>query len=284
MRHIPFRGLCRALTQRTLVQPPSVWGKLPAYGDFIHHNVGASAQDAWHDWVRTYWHRRPPSRQSASAARAGSFKGWIEVSQRPARADLSSVPVAFVLPPGYLPKIGDVFVQGVMVPSEDKVGRSCPLVIYQTVHRSWMQRTWACPVVGVSDRSIGRGHEQGRHVLYWWARLAGRLQHSEAAFDALVKAVDQVWTLHEPGWSEWLGRVPMPAEQEALASLMAQFGRLGGQDAADPLRGVYHLPWADWPERTLRAVNPLPAFWLQDRDGGYVNASDNVLQLWGVRA
>ena len=118
--------------------------------------------------------------------------------------------------------------------------------------------------------------------LQYGLQMAARF--AEAAFDALVQAVDQVWALHEPGWSEWLGRAPMPAEQEALTILMAQFGRLGGQDAADPLRGVYHLPWADWPERTLRAVNPHPAFWLQDCDGGYVNASDNVLQLWGVRA
>lgn len=284
MRHIPLKALCRALTQRTLVQPPSVWGKLPAYGDFVHHNVSASAQDAWHDWVQTYWHRRPVHRNNGAAKSTVSSSGWMEVSQMPVRADLSRVPVAFVLPPGHLPQMGDAFVQGVMVPSEDKVARPCPLIIYQTVQRSWMQRTWAPPLTAASDTGAWQGHVQGRHVLYWWARLAARLQHPTGLFPAVVDAVEQVWALHEPGWAEWLGRAPMPAAQEALVSLVQQFGASGGQDAADTLRGVYHLPWADWPERTLRSEKPHAAFWLQDGDGGYVNASDNVLQLWGVRS
>lgn len=283
MRHIPLRGLCRALTQRSLVQAPSVWGKLPAYGDFVHHNVSASAQEAWHDWVVTYWHKRPVSRTSVSA-KSTSSQGWVHVSQMPERADLTRVPVAFVFPPGQWPQMGDAYVQGVMVASEDKVGRPCPLIIYQTVHRSWMHRTWDSPWNHGHANLPRDDRDAGRHVLFWWARLAARAQQNTGLLPSLVEAVEQVWSLHEPGWRDWLGGRPAPVSQASLAALIDKFTALGGQDAAKPLRGVYHLPWADWPERTLRTNSPMAAFWVQDSDGGYVNASDNMLQLWGVRS
>lgn len=284
MRHIPFKGLCRTLTQRTLAQPPSVWGKLPAYGDYVHHNVSLSAQEAWHEWVQSYWHRRPVSR-SAVAARGGTgADGWMHVTQAPARPDLSDVPVAFVLPPGHLPHMDDVFVQGVMVPSEDKVGRACPLIIYQTVHRLWMQRTWASPWGPARHAPVHQDRSQGRHLLYWWARLAAHARQHPGLFPALVTAVEQVWLLHEPGWRNLVGAQARPASSAALEVLVQQFGASAGQDAAGALRGVSHLPWADWPERTLRVTEPLAAFWMQDAEGGYVQASDKLLQLWGVRA
>lgn len=284
MRHIPLKGLCQTLTHRTLAQPPSVWGKLPAYGDFVHHNVSLSAQEAWHEWVQTYWHRRPV-RGSAGATRGrAGADGWMHVTQAPARADLSDVPVAFVLPPGHLPNMGDVFVQGVMVPSEDKVGRACPLIIYQTVHRPWMQRTWSSALENERHAPARHDRSHGRHLLYWWARLAAHARHHPGLFAALVEAVEQVWFLHEPGWRDLLGGRARPASSAALEVLIQRFGERAGQDAAAALRGVSHLPWADWPERTLRVSVPFAAFWMQDAQGGYVQASDKLLQLWGVRS
>lgn len=284
MRHIPFKGLYRTLTQRTLARPPSVWGKLPAYGDYVHHNVSLSAQEAWHEWVQAYWHRRPITRSAGSARGGAGADGWMHVTQAPAKADLSDVPVAFVLPPGHLPHMGDVFVQGVMVPSEDKVGRACPLIIYQTVHRLWMQRTWSSPWGPDPHAPVRQDRSHGRHLLYWWARLAAHARQHPGLFPALVTAVEQVWLLHEPGWRDLLGAQERPASSAALEVLVQQFGASAGQDAAGALRGVSHLPWADWPERTLRVIEPLAAFWMQDAEGGYVQASDKLLQLWGVRA
>lgn len=282
MRAIAMRSLCRTFTQRTLARPPSIWGKLPAYGDFVHHNADLAARQAWHEWVQTVWHRRPEAAPRSRSTRAPATP-WIEVSYTPQRADLSRVPVAFVLPPGHMSFAPGAYVQGIFIPSQDKVGRPCPLVIYQCVQHRWMERIWTSPWVQEAGPGARRAQEHGRHLLFWWSRVAAAAQQHQDPFDKLVERVDSVWQHHEPGWNELLGSDPAPVSQEALAHVVSRFAGPDSSDASPPLRGVYHLPWSDWPQRTLREHEPQPAFWMQDDDGGYVHASNSLLQLWGVR-
>lgn len=280
MRAIAMRSLCRTFSQRTLARPPSIWGKLPAYGDFVHYNADLAERQAWHEWVHTVWHRRPAPAHHARASRAPA-NGWLEISQAPQRTDFSRVPVAFVLPPGHMPFAPTSYVQGIFIASQDKVGRPCPLVIYQCVHHRWMRRIWTSP--WDTDPGAHTAHEQGRHLLFWWSRVTAAAQQQRDPFEKLVELVDSVWHHHEPGWNQLLGSDPVPAPQQALERLLASFADPVTSETSPPLRGVCHLPWSDWPQRTLRQHQPQPAFWMQDNEGGYVHASDSLLQLWGVR-
>lgn len=258
-----LQRLGRALTGRSLVSEPAVWGKLPAYGDFVHHRCPAAERDAWHAWVDVVWASRP---QAPRDKPLRSQAGWIELeAPRPERR-WQDMPVAFVLPPGALPFAPMHHVQGVLVPSFDKVGRSCPFIIYQQVSRAWMKRQWA------------DAHAQdGQDMLFWWSRLVLRAVQGDALPEWLAR-LDAMWACHAPGWAQWLGASPGRADSQRMQDFLAPLHK---PDPAEVLRGVYHLPWADWPARCLRERQPTAAFWTQDAQGGYVQAGESLQQLWG---
>lgn len=259
--------LGQRLTHRSLASWPAVWGKVPSQGDFVHHRATLPERQAWQDWVETIWSQRPQPMPAVRTKAQPAAADWHSLDVvRPARR-LAEVPIAFVLPPGSLAFAPSHHVQGVMVPSTDKVGRACPFIIYQSVSAAWIQRQWPADM-----------QADGKTQLFWWARLAWQAVHGDLLLRDWLEHLDALWALQAPGLAQWMGAGPNPTDRSEIAQL------LGGDRPDDPafnLRGVYHLPWADWPARALRMDQPEAAFWTQDAQGGYVQAGTNLLQLWG---
>lgn len=250
------------LTQRSLATPPSVWGKLPTQGDFVHLRASLAEQRAWHQWVQSVWSPCLGRRQQTKSP----DRNWLNLDvQRTSYPP--ELPIAFVMPAGHLPTRPNWMVQGVLMPSHDKVGRPCPLVIYQLAHPKWAARLWS------QDAAVG-----AQHLLYWWARLASVAVRAPLPWSTWAQHVDEVWAAHEPGFAQLLGgRAPPKADTESLEKLL---GPVSADDPAGNLCGVEHLPWPDWPHRTLRQTQPVAAFWTQDLRGGYVHAASSLNQLW----
>jgi type VI secretion system protein ImpM len=163
-------------------------------------------------------------------------------------------------------------VQGVLLASEDQVGRPCPLIIYQQIAPGWLRRSWS------ARASLGENN-----MLYWLSRIAARTHGADRSWDDLTRAVDSVWALHRPGWTHWMG-APLPAPSSLqLDSVLRQYCEDDGADVARGLHGVQHMPWVNWPAQILGADQPGQAFWQQDMRGGYINASDNLPSLWRTR-
>lgn len=274
-------GLSRSLSQRWLAQSPHIWGKLPSHGDYLRYRVSPAQAQGWKTWVDQIWHLRParqglPGKASPTPQQVQSPFGWMQLEAPRGQVDLSVVPVAFVLPPGTLAFSPKQHVQGVMIPSEDKIGRACPFIVYQQVSRSWLARSWA--------RDGAHGCDTpGQHLLYWWARVAARMHGTESDFAQCCQAVDAVWQRHAPGWAQLMGASPAAVAQDQIEHALGPYRLRDEADVAWGLKGVQQLPWRNWPERAWSAPVPQSAYWQQDMRGAYVNAADNLLDLWGVR-
>jgi len=260
-----WQKLGTSLTQGTLVSPPAVWGKLPGQGDYVHHRCSMAERQAWHQWVQTTW----PHRNASHTGRKNPppDAGWMHLSPQADESAQYQLPVAFVLPAGTLPFATRHCVQGVLLQSQDKVGRSCPLIIYQRVSPGWMQRLWAG-----SKPAMG-----GQDLLFWWAQLAVRAVHGDSPWNEWLELLDPVWSAHAPGLPHLLGAAPSRADATTMWSLV---GPAAISDPASHFHGVAHWPWADWPERALRPNRPTPVFWTQDDEGRYVHVNDSLSKLW----
>lgn len=238
--------LKRGLTHWSTARKPSIWGKWPSHGDYIRHNVSHEQAEFWLQWTAEHWHQRRVS---------------------------PNLPIAFILPPRSTPITGKVFVQGVMAASQDKVGRACPIVIFQEVTPRDMARIWPLEAHALSD-------QHGKHLLFWWGRMVA---HAKASgdFSKLIERVELTWQRDEPSFLEILGIAPQECGAVNWDQLVSELCDEAGDDAAK-VKGVRRLPWIDWPARMLRQFNPRPAYWMQDSRGGYVCASDDILKLWGV--
>ena len=275
-------GLSHYLSQRWLAQSPHIWGKLPSHGDYLHYRASPAQAQGWKTWIDKVWHLRPMQQtQTSGESHAPKIKpaqaGWMQLEAQSGAPDLSVVPVAFVLPPGALTFSPKQYVQGVMIPSEDKIGRACPFIVYQQVSRSWLARTWA------QDDAHQAQAPAGQHLLYWWARVTARMHGTESDFAQCCQAVDAVWQHHAPGWPQLLGGPPPALAGDQLLHALGPYRQRDETDAAWGLQGVQQLPWRNWPERAWASPAPQAAFWQQDMRGAYVNAADNLLDLWGVR-
>jgi type VI secretion system protein ImpM len=252
------------LARKSLATPPSVWGKLPSQGDFVHHRAGMVERQAWQAWVEANGAWPEPVRP---ARKEPGRTDWLSLDVARPERRLHQVPIAFVMPPGSLPFAPTQHVQGVMLPSADKVGRACPFIIYQKVSPLWLRMAW---------QNDAPSH--GMTLMYWWARLAWQAVGGDLSLADWLQRLDALWAMHEPGIGQWLGANP-PSPDEAQVRQVLGADRV--DDPAIELRGVYHLPWADWPERVLRPRQPVAAFWTQDAQGGYVQAATSLQQLWG---
>ncbi len=239
----------RGLTHLCAAHEPCVWGKWPTHGDFVRHNATHAQAEFWLKWTDEYWYRRP---------------------QTP------DIPVAFVFPPGTTEFPSRNFVHGVIAPSQDKVGRLCPLIVFQEVTPREMARMWPLEV----DRSIDGG---GRHMLYWWSRFVAAANGS-TDLSKLISDIEMVWHIYAPTFLEMLGGSLGLIDIGTLEKALANWQSASQSDDAKKLKGVRRLPWSDWPSRLLRKSGAIPAYWMQDVHGGYVCASDGVLKMWGVRA
>lgn len=258
--------LRRAINQRVGVAPPAVWGKVPTQGDFVSHRACVAEREAWQRWVEQVWPLRPQPAPAMARPRAPGQR-WMQLDAVPVVRRLHQVPVAFVMPPGRLSFAPSQFVQGVLVASTDKVGRACPLIVYQKVSPGWMRRLW---------QPCGQDH--GRTPLYGWARLAWQAVQPDTVWSDWLAQLDGLWQLQAPGLAQWWG-APITALDTGRAEQV--IGAARDDDPAHGLRGVYHLPWADWPERVLKRTDPVATFWTQDAQGGYVQAGTSLMQLWG---
>ena len=89
-----------------------LYGKLPAYGDFLTRNLVSDFVEPWDDWLQCY----------VSATREQIGEGWLEIY-------LTSPIWRFVLSTGV---IDDQNWAGVIMPSVDRVGRYFPLSIVRS--------------------------------------------------------------------------------------------------------------------------------------------------------
>lgn len=238
------------LISHRLISPPAIWGKLPGHADFVRSGVRHGEIEAWQSWL-------------AEQAVAGAVN------------DAALLPIAFVLPPRSLAFAPRRFVLGVVAPSEDRTGRRHPILIYQRAHARWVQRHCESQAV------------RSRDWLYWLALAVGRhaCLRTRGELGALEQLVHALWQLHMPTWRE-LGRAgpvvvePSEAKEGCARALLDRYaGPAPADDAAQDLSGVRHLPWADWPAR-LHGARVQSAFWQQDTNGGFVNASTRLADLW----
>ena len=241
----------QALIASRLITPPAIWGKLPAYADFVRSGMRPGESEGWQPWL----------------AQQGDGSGG---------PDATVLPAAFVLAPGTLAFAPRRFVVGVIAPSCDKVGRRHALLVYQSAHPRWVERHFA------NDADWRGGW------LFCLARAVDRHTGATRVTDvtALQRTVQALWRLHAPTWRDvWRPRSPSPehlARRDArAANLLAQLAVPAHlDDLATRLSGVRFLPWADWPQRLFKP-RPDSAFWQQDASGGFVHAASRLSGLWG---
>ncbi len=281
-------SLSKYLGQHLLASPLCIWGKLPQHGDFLKHRCNAAQAHDWQDWAARTWSLRPtvaPERRFQSQ-RTGQ-PTWVKLEPRQALADLIGVPVAFVMQPGAMPFAAKRYVQGVILDSQDQQGRACPLIIYQQVSPTWMRRSWCLDRVSQASAHVSLMQQrttQNHHLLYWLARLAARIHGADRQWAEVTQLVDAIWDLHRPTWRHLRGAVVNKVDQTQLDALLHRHCFYDGLDVAKGLRGVQHLPWANWPDRLFDAGPVSQAFWQQDVHGGYVNAGESLPALWGASA
>ena len=279
-----FNVFRQRLADRWLVQAPAIWGKLPNQADYVRHRCSAAQAQDWQRWVSQVWLRRTVKPRARIPSK--NVQKWIEVEAPKPEPDLAFVPVSFILLPGSLAFAPNHFVHGVCVASQDRVGRECPLIIYQKIRPYWLKRILAAEArntkaaFATSSSKIVRLNDTV-HLLYWFARISARIHAADLAPEAVAQLVDEVWTQFEPGWLQLFGRDPQSVYSACLQQSLEQHALAEDSlDTATGLRGVRHLPWANWPQRLWSTEQPLPAYWQQDIEGGYVNASDSLFSLW----
>lgn len=91
------------------LEPPSVYGKLPARGDFVTRGFGRPVIDAWDAWLQP----------AILASRDALAERWLDIY-------LTSPIWRFALGAG---NCGPNTLVGVLLPSVDKVGRCFPLML-----------------------------------------------------------------------------------------------------------------------------------------------------------
>jgi len=141
-----------------------LYGKMPAHGDFVRRNLPKSFVDPWDSWLA----------QGIEASRERMGAAWEDSWRR--------APVwRFCLPPG---ACGPDPVTGVLVPSEDSVGRHFPLTI----------------------ASVLPGAMAGAGDARWFDRLEYAVQAGRAGTldaDGACRGLPEPDTLAEPPEAGW---------------------------------------------------------------------------------
>ncbi|MFM0068882.1 type VI secretion system-associated protein TagF [Paraburkholderia aspalathi] len=218
---------------------PALWGKLPAFGDFVRVRVTPAQARVWELWCQ----RLP------FFARAQSEDFPVH-----------GIPWSFVFAPGCLSFSGRNHVIGVIADSCDRVGRRHPFVLSYVVSWRWLS---SYP-------------EHSQNVLFRLARVLALhtppLTDQRGGGDPLGLSLEtrlmQEFGAQRPGrWSRWIGR---PRIVEAAEGEMSISPPMLESDPAWALRGVPDVPWANWPACT--AQQGTAWFWQQDCWGRYVGA------------
>ncbi|WP_239366634.1 type VI secretion system-associated protein TagF [Snodgrassella communis] len=238
------------------ISSPAIWGKLPDRGDYVRYRIHSHEIDDWRVWLdKQTW------LQTKETPSAEDSYVWMRLTPDFGQDSpiLHPLPWSFVLSPGVLPFSGRRWVIGVMSPSADSIGRSYPLVIYQTVNQQWLQRNL--------DKPLG--------WLYWLAQLlAGYVRPTGNNKKDLAGRLDKLWAIHSPKWGGWFASAQI-SNQTACRELTGQH-----QLAKSDLRGVRYLPWANWPQLVWQSSSADGWFWQQDALGGFLDARCLGSEIW----
>ncbi len=235
----------------------SIWGKLPAFGDFIRSRTSVEQVGDWRDWFQSHpiseMGRRmlSPARRGAGMGQTGSRRHAVASASVPAHP----LPWSFVMSPGCLPFSGNRFVAGAMIDSCDKVGRQHPFVIFQVVSGRWLVNELV----------------QLRNALFWQARLVSRYMptpngqaDATSAGVPLDVRLQRLSDAVRPRLLTRLGlRQPMPPQDMSLL-----LGPEHRNDIAGALQGTSTAPWAGWPYCLTQRNSAW--FWQQDSQGRFV--------------
>jgi type VI secretion system protein ImpM len=296
---------------RSLMSAPAVWGKMPTHADFITHAMKSGHTQAWTQWLSFNAAQtkivKPTENQTSMHYVKSPKQAWLSTqdpnTQNKAQNALSNhQATSFMLQAEELAFSKNDFVVGVIFNSMDKVGRKHPFIVYTTAKKRWLKQYW----------------ERPQHIAQDWQFWLGQLikttfeqslviAHAELSAEALNKlnntlqtqlllAIQQMWQLHAPRWTQFLLLPPKhPSAQQCqeiinkLLSVSALQTHPLADDSdshhsrSDPiqpeaLKGVQHMPWADWPYRMWRASSK-NAFWQQDSQGRYIGAAEKLSQL-----
>lgn len=254
---------------------PSVWGKLPYYGDFTHIHTSPQDIDAWRLWFDRF-----PLRELAKhnafdfglRQQSRRAAGWLQIDPPDAQRNSFEQPWCFVLPAGALmpaPHVpADCLIVGTCAQSCDQIGRLHPVVIWQAVHPAWLHQLNA-----------------PRNWLYWLGRLLQMhtppLCRPADTYNGpeFSTQLEDLWGLTRRSLHQvLLGILRKPLPEQDLARFFEQTVAQG--ELAQSIRvytelGVNQLPWGVWQERYTHdqsTATPHAYFWQQASNGQYISA------------
>lgn len=230
------------------ISAPAIWGKLPDRGDYVRYRNHNNEIDDWRAWLdkQTWLHKTPTSSDKTSP-------DWLRLTPDFGQniSTLHTLPWSFVLNPGELAFSGKDWLIGVISTSSDSVGRSYPLVIYQTVSQQWLKRYI----------NVQKGW------LFWLAQLVkNHVNVSDNSKKDLAETLDQLWDIHRPKLASWF--------DSAQINQQITCQQLIGQKEQEELElsGVQSLPWANWPQLLWKPSQTAGWFWQQDQQGNFLDA------------
>lgn len=268
--------LFRCVFPLTLSEP-SLWGKLPCYGDFAQHNVHAQDMVSWQEWFQRYPITELDSHAVdlfSTTAKAPRHSGWLRLNIPERTRNAHAQPWCFVLPQGALrtaPHIpGNRVIAGVFANSCDQVGRLHPVVMWHSVHTNWREKL-----------------ESPRHWLFWLSQL---LQAHTPPYST-PQDPNKTASLRDQLMCMWreaetsLSRAPFeflrkPLPHKSLTQTIAQAStdsQRMHRTHLESANGVKQLPWTPWPssnEFNSEQLNDASYgfFWQQAPNGEYINA------------
>jgi type VI secretion system protein ImpM len=204
-----------------VITAPSIFGKLPAVGDFVRHNAPLAQVESWRSLFHN-WEEAAPGKKAASSA-ANHPADWLYLTP-PSLAGYARLrpaePCYFILRPRGVQFPSDSpYLIGVLAASRDRVGRRYPLVAWQAVSAEWAVRLLAAPAHWLTGLA---------QLIHEYTCLPGRVD--------VASAVNDLWAVHRPGWRD---RFSAPFRRRSEA---------GPSDLTGPaeIRN-------DWPPTLLRA-------------------------------
>lgn len=173
-----------------LISAPSIFGKLPALGDYVRHNAPMNQVEAWRRWFDAARVERSGWRVSkAGTEHALALKRDATSSEPDAVSAIHpGQPCFFLLSARSLGFLADDDLVGVVTSSRDRVGRQYPLIVWQTTSWYWVEQILDAPALWLSSL----------------ASLVCEHIDSPEALD-FAKSVDGLWAEHRPHWRSRFG-------------------------------------------------------------------------------
>jgi type VI secretion system protein ImpM len=246
---------------------PSLWGKLPCFGDYVHQNAQAQDMDAWQTWFMHHPIQELVNHDSAlqlQKPHTQQAQGWLHLNIERRASNAHPQPWCFVIPAGVLQTSAHIpaeqAIVGVFANSCDQVGRLHPVVIWQSVQTD------------LSDALQGT-----KNWLFWLSQL---LQSHTPPFSTpnspnktstLSTQLTQMWACAQSSMVRApFGLFHKDLSEAALNQIVEQ-GLPAGTSLVGPhsesLCGVAQLPWPTWSEPNTHGY-----FWQQAANGEYINA------------